>query len=231
MSDSTLAILGGSKACDIKPAAWPVFCREEEEALAAVVRSGAWYEHVVLGANHRLSEFQGAVLNCQLDRLEEQTVTRDRNGAHLAARLAQIPGLRPQVRKFPGMRHAYHIFALRYDPSVYGVSREIFLRALNAEGVAASGGYPLPLYRQRMFREKNFGPYTGYRLSRPGLDYARTSCPVCERICREEGIWLGQRLFLGSRGEMDRMADAFAKLYEQRQALADYARRAGGTAA
>ncbi len=41
------------------------------------VPSGVWYEHHVISGNYRLGEFQGAVLNAQLDRLEEQTNTRD----------------------------------------------------------------------------------------------------------------------------------------------------------
>src|SRR5215211_5694720 len=68
-----------------------------DEALAAACRSihncgrvpdGVWYEHHVVSGNYRLGEFQGAVLNCQLDRLEEQTTTRDRNGRRLASLLA-----------------------------------------------------------------------------------------------------------------------------------------------
>ena len=52
-----------------------------DDALAAACRSihncgrvpdGVWYEHHVVSGNYRLGEFQGAVLNCQLDRLEEQ---------------------------------------------------------------------------------------------------------------------------------------------------------------
>ncbi|MBA2602358.1 MAG: DegT/DnrJ/EryC1/StrS family aminotransferase, partial [Acidobacteria bacterium] len=41
------------------------------------VPGGLWYEHHVVSGNYRLGEFQGAVLNCGLDRLEAQTVARD----------------------------------------------------------------------------------------------------------------------------------------------------------
>src|SRR5438874_7799157 len=59
------------------------------------IPTGVWYEHHVISGNYRLGEFQGAVLSGQLDRLETQTRTRDRNGRYLAARLAVVPGLLP----------------------------------------------------------------------------------------------------------------------------------------
>ena len=53
-----------------------------DDALAESCRSihscgripgGLWYEHHVMSGNYRLGEFQGAILNCQLSRLEAQT--------------------------------------------------------------------------------------------------------------------------------------------------------------
>ena len=37
------------------------------------IPGGLWYEHHVMSGNYRLGEFQGAILNCQLARLEAQT--------------------------------------------------------------------------------------------------------------------------------------------------------------
>ena len=95
-----------------------------DDALAAACRSihncgrvpdGVWYEHHVVSGNYRLGEFQGAVLNAQLDRLEEQTATRDRNGRRLAARLAALPGLHPQRHPPECTRHSHHLFMLRIE--------------------------------------------------------------------------------------------------------------------
>src|SRR6266850_5440355 len=95
-----------------------------DDALAESCRSihncgrmpkGVWYEHHVISGNYRLGEFQGAVLNCQLDRLEAQTKARDRNGQYLAARLARLPGVQPQHRPAECTRHSYHLFMLRLD--------------------------------------------------------------------------------------------------------------------
>src|SRR5688572_3820656 len=89
-----------------------------DDALAEACRSiqncgrvpdGMWYEHHVISGNYRLGEFQGALLNCQLDRLEEQTRTRDVNGRYLASRLAAVTGLYPQKRPAECTRHSHHL--------------------------------------------------------------------------------------------------------------------------
>jgi dTDP-4-amino-4,6-dideoxygalactose transaminase len=178
---------------------------------------GLWYEHHTISGNYRLGEFQAAVLNAQLDRLEEQTRLRDRNGQYLAARLRAIPGLHPQQRPVDCTRHSYHLFLFRIDSEVFGVPREISLRALEAEGIPARGGYALPLYRQPLFLNKAFGPYLPQAAAR--LDYSKSRCPNCETICARQGAWLEQNLFLGTQSDMDDVARAFEKVYERRSAL------------
>ena len=58
---------------------------------------GEWfYSHFTYGSNYRLSEWQGAVLNVQVTRLEEQTRHRHRNGRVLDQLLGHIQGITPQ---------------------------------------------------------------------------------------------------------------------------------------
>lgn len=179
-----------------------------DDALAEACRSiqncgrvpgGLWYEHHVTSGNYRLSEFQGAVLNAQLDRLEAQTKTRDRNGQYLAARLAKLSGIHPQKRTSDCTRHSYHLFMLRADSA-----RDGLVKALRAEGIPCSAGYGFSLPCQPFFRNKAFGPY----LAGTSVDYRSTRCPNSDRICNES-IWLEQNMFLGSRSDMDDVARAF----------------------
>ena len=186
------------------------------------IAGGLWYEHHVMSANYRLGEFQGAILNAQLDRLEAQTQTRDRNGQYLAARLSRLPGIHPQKRPADCTRHSYHLFLFRIDAAAFGAPREAVLQALQAEGIPVCGGYALPLYRQPLFLNKAFGPYLP-NASRT-LDYGKVSCPNCEKICREQGAWFEQSLFLGPQADMDDIASAFEKVYQQREALSRWAK-------
>lgn len=178
---------------------------------------GLWYEHHVMSGNYRLGEFQGAVLNAQLDRLEEQTAMRDRNGRRLSERLGRLPGIHPQRRCAECTRHSYHLFLLRIDSGVFGVPRARVVEAMQAEGIPLTAGYVMPLYRQPLFLNKAFGPYLG-ELSAP-LDYRRVTCPNCEKICGEQGAWLEQSLLLGKAEDVDDIARAFEKVYENRKRL------------
>lgn len=167
-----------------------------------------WYEHYVMSANYRLGEFQGAILNAQLDRLEEQVQRREANGRWLAERLAAIPGLYPQRRPDTCTRHAYHLFCFRLIAAESGMARADFLAAVQAEGIPVFGGYPQPLYRQPLFFEQDFGPFDGCR----GVDYASVVCPNCETICRDQGGWLEHRLLLGEPEDIEDIARAFEKV-------------------
>lgn len=180
---------------------------------------GPWYEHHVASANYRLGEFAGAILNCQLDRLDEQTNARDANGRYLDQQLSMIPGITPQRRDATATRHAQHLYVMRYDENAFGVPRARFLAAITAEGVPASPGYVLPLHRQPMFLNRAFGPYTGFQSARPDIDYGRVELPNCERISGGEGVWLTQNVLLGTREDMDDVVAAFEKVYEHRDAL------------
>ncbi len=184
------------------------------------VPGGAWFEHHEIGGNYRLSEFQGAVLKSQLDRLDEQADTRECNGKYLAERLAKIPGIYPQLRTEDCTRHAYHLFPLRLAAEEFGISRDMLVEAIQAEGIPTSPGYVMPLYRQPLFENLAFGPYTGYRASHPELDYRKVKCPHCETICSSQGVWLEQRILLGTREDMDDIAAAFEKVYAGRDQLA-----------
>jgi dTDP-4-amino-4,6-dideoxygalactose transaminase len=203
-----------------------------DDALAEACRSihncgrvpgGVWYEHHFISGNYRLGELQAAVLNRQLDRLEAQTRTRDRNGQYLAARLARLPGVHPQRRSAECTRHSYHLFMLRLEGEAFGAPRAAVLSALQAEGVPCSAGYGFSLYRQPMFLRKAFGPYLPGIAAR--LDYRKVRCPNSDVICAEQGLWLGQNLLLGPRADMDDLARAFEKVHEHRAALLDWHRK------
>lgn len=205
-----------------------------DDALAAACRSshncgrvpgGEWYEHHVISGNYRLGEFQGAVLNAQLDRLQAQTERRDRNGRYLAAKLAALPGLHPQRRPDFCTRHSFHLFLLRLDAREFGAPRGAVLRALQAEGIPCSAGYGFSLHRQPMFRNKAFGPFLASAKTR--LDYRAVECPNSDLLCGEQAVWLEHRLLLGTRADMDDIVRAFEKIHAHREALRDWARKAG----
>jgi perosamine synthetase len=174
---------------------------------------GADFSYRGPGVNLRMTEFQGALLLAQMTRLEEQAKRRDANAAYLTELLDRIPGFKP-ARMHPSCtRNAYHIFMSRYDPGAFaGLPRAAFLKALRAEGVPASPGYS-PLNREP-FLEKTFATrgyqrlYTKERLLAWG---ERNQCPVNDKLCGE-AVWMGQTTLLGTRADMDQIAEAIRKV-------------------
>ena len=181
---------------------------------------GPWYAHQFMSGNYRLTTIQAALLSAQLNRLPEQVALRETNAAYLSKRLCEIPGITPQARSSDETRKVYHLYLFRFDEEAFGLPRERFAEAMRAEGIPAGEGYPIPLYRQPIFAEGRFGPFTACLQARPGLDYKHWSNPVCERACASEGMWIFHSVLLGTREDMDDVATAFQKVYENRGELA-----------
>lgn len=176
-----------------------------------------WYEHHLLGGNYRMNEFQAALLSAQFTRLEEQVQQREKNGLYLNRELATIPGIRPMARGLGETRHGYHLYIFRYNPAAFGgVPRQKFIDALVAEGVPCSAGYDRPLYRQPVFLNRTFGPYSVAGIQYP--NYGQVSCPVSEQAC-QESCWLAHSLLLGDEGDMQDIVAAVSKVYEHHKDL------------
>lgn len=182
-----------------------------------------WYEFHRLGWNYRMTEFQAALLRVQLSRLDEQVAHREKTACYLSQKLEAVQGVRPLVQDERTTRHGYHIYMFRYDEKDTGMARETFLQALNAEGIPAFSGYTFPLYRNPMFLEKRFinGAFPLGTEYHADMDYAacEAKCPVTERACRGEAVWLPQNVFLGDEQDMDDIVQAVKKILAHKDVL------------
>ena len=85
--------------------------------------------------------------------------------------------------------HSYHIYIFKYDKSKFNnLPKAEFARMLAAEGVPCFMGYPKPLYKQPLFQDKNFMCYA----IPEEVSYKDVSCPVTEKACYEEAVWILQ---------------------------------------
>lgn len=175
------------------------------------IEGGQWYEHHYLGCNYRMTQLQVCLLQQQLKRLEGQTRLRDQNGQYLAERLGEIDGIQPLRRGVGETLHTYHIFIFRYDKSKFGdLTKREFAEMLAAEGVPSFMGYPEPLYKQPLFQEKNFMCYA----IPEEVSYKEVCCPVTEKACYEDAVWILQNTFLGTKKDMDDIAAAVRKIQD-----------------
>ena len=215
-------------------------CTTQDEVLAERLwsyrncgrsKTGVWYEHVRLGHNVRMGDFQGALLRAQLARLPEQCRTRQRSYDAFLAKMAGIPGFAARKLRPDAARRCLSVFILTYTGEGWdGLHRDLVLEALRAEGVPATLGYGWANYSNPAFA--NMQQAMGNRAFAFGvkrfpdwLQYAER-CPATERACRERAIFMPHALLLGSDADMQTLADAFAKVYEHRSELAQRQRAA-----
>ena len=176
------------------------------------------YNHYRVAGNHRMTEMQGALLLVQMEYLEAQASKRHENGDYLTERFGNIDGILPVSRPAKADRHARHLYLFRYNDEAFrGIPKSRFIEALRAEGIPASPGYSIPLYKQPVFRERNYGIYQSKALS--AIEFGEMNLPVTERACSSESVWFTQNVLLGNRGDMDDIVRAVAKIGDHRDEL------------
>ena len=173
---------------------------------------------IIAGTKLRITEYQAAIGLAQLKRLEGQTETRNVNAAYLKSQIKDIPGIIP-YKLYPNVtRAAFHLFPFRYKKEDFqGLSRDVFLKALKAEGVPCSSGYS-PLnkmpYLNNAFQSKNFQKM----YPKDTLDFdkylEKNQCPENDRLCNEEAVWIPQNLLLGDKTDMGDIAIAIKKIHK-----------------
>lgn len=168
----------------------------------------------VLGSNYRITELQAALLIGQLEMLPELAAKRARAAARLTAALGAIPGVRPLPPQ-PGLtRDTIYCYVFQYRPEGVKVGRDLFVAALEAEGIPCDGRFYEPVYRSDLFYAT---PQTCPQLR---ADYSSVRCPVSERAAYEESVWLPQFLLIGEDQDVDEVAAAVAKVMKNLGELA-----------
>lgn len=183
---------------------------------------GEEYVHHIPAGNFRMSEFLGAILLTQLQRLKEQVETRHKNGKYFAKELEKIEGI-STLKKDPRItKRSYYFYFLKYDSSKWNnIHRDRFMQALKAEGVPCSTAHNDPLYKNPAFQDMVFGnngcPVTCSFYGKK-IDYSRVHCPEAERIYRSEIVALGKD-FLMERENVDRILEAIHKIRDNVEEL------------
>jgi dTDP-4-amino-4,6-dideoxygalactose transaminase len=179
------------------------------------------YHHRIIGFNYRMGEFQAAVLGPQLDRLPKQAKLRAANMKHLETRLRNTPGiglLKPDPRI---TRLAPYGFVLKYfTHQARDIPRAAFVAALQLEGIPCDGLFYEPVYKSSLFPvDSTDFPALSWGRDR-ALDLRSIySCPEADRAAYHEAVWFMHQLFLGSRKDVDAIADAIHKVLENIEEL------------
>jgi len=178
------------------------------------LRDKPWYFHYRLGWNYRMTEMQAAILRVQLKRLPKITEERRRNAEYLSKLLSEFKAVKPGYVA-PYVKHAYHLYLVDYYPEVTGLTKEQFVKAVQAEGIPLAEGYMWPVYENTLFKEFRVRPkqcpfscpYYGKKVS-----YPKGLCPNTEKLCYERGLWIPGHALNVPKEELDDIPLALSKV-------------------
>lgn len=149
-----------------------------------------------IGSNYRFTEIQAAIGVEQFKKLKGFLAHRRQIGAYLTKRLLGIKGLSVQQLE-EGSTHSYYMYPIRYDENVFGISRNLFLRAVSAElpkpnywdTTPLAEAYVKPLYLNPIYQQKIAIGKKGFPFNmNPGIEYnyPKGLCPVTEQLYEKE---------------------------------------------
>lgn len=180
----------------------------------------------MVGFNFRMTELEAAVCIEQTKKIDRLVDARRELCAHLDKRLKGVPGLTtPIVRE--GCTHDYLLYPVLFDESVMGISRNEFLRRLDAEGIKTRKvgeehvppvtGFVKPIHLQPVFTRRIFRP-KGYPWDSPHYghhaQYGMGTCPVVENMWEERLFTINAVYPPLTTADMDDIADAIIKVAE-----------------
>jgi perosamine synthetase len=181
------------------------------------------YTSTMLGWNYRMTEMEAALGIVQFGRLDELNQVRIDLANYLSEKLRGIDGLRTPV-VYPGAKHVYYVYALKYDEEQMGIPRDLFVKALNAEGIPFGAGYVRPLYLAPLYHDKKPFAFKHYK---GNATYDKGRCPTAERLYERELIITIIARPPATFADMDDVVVAIHKVIEQRAELVQSVKRKG----
>jgi L-glutamine:2-deoxy-scyllo-inosose/3-amino-2,3-dideoxy-scyllo-inosose aminotransferase len=198
--------------------------RPEPKELALIDKGeGQYFDqgNFMQSGNYRITEFQAAILVEGLKRLPAQNRLRDDNAVYLNSVIKNLPGITPIRRDKRETNEAYFNFTFRYNSREFkNLPVNKFREALTAElGIEVAPSYT-PLNKCSLYV-----PLTKpsrHRLNDEywaAIDPSRFNLPVSDRIYFEESACIHHKILIGTRSDMDMVAEAISKVYENTESL------------
>lgn len=175
-----------------------------------------------LGWNYRLTELQAAIGICQLEKLEMFNGIRRELASLLTKGLREFDFISLPVIE-SDCTHSFYLYPLRYHADRLGIERELFVKALKAEGVSVAAGYAKPLYWYSMYQKKLAYGRSGYPFTCHGEErlpsYQKGICPTAERLYSKEMMTTDICKYPNTESEIEEFVTAVQKIRSQIGAL------------
>lgn len=157
--------------------------------------------------NSRLSEFQAALLRSQLNELAARHNIREKNARILHQRLRSIDGVSSLEPSEHETSPAYWKFVILLGEDLSRLSKDVFLRALMAEGIPAEPGHvPVHIHPRTLESREN------WTLVSRADGRRANNLPVVEHNATHVHVWLPHNILLGSEKDITDIGDAIEKV-------------------
>jgi dTDP-4-amino-4,6-dideoxygalactose transaminase len=164
---------------------------------------GSRWEHVNLGWNCRVTEYQASLLIHRFSTFDRLQATRRKNFQYLRELMANIACLMPLALHAGVRAHGMYMFAMRYKlEHCGGLSIEKFLDLVQAEGA--------PVYRAFAVTMSNQVAMQHLMKKHPKY-FRRLPTPVSDQAAQEI-VYIPQNVFLGTTGDMEDIVAAVRKV-------------------
>ena len=173
------------------------------------------YKTEILGYNYRMIEFEAAMGRVGLKDLNEQNAGRRELAYYLNGKLKGVSGLRLPFTAETNI-HTFYVYAFGIIEEEFGIPRELFARALNAEGIPVYCGYSKPLYLSPLYQERR---HWAYRLFNPKINYEKGICPIAERAYEKTLLQMEAVRPPATMRDMNDIAEAIIKIVENKNEL------------
>lgn len=176
----------------------------------------------MLGYNFRMGEIEAAIASAQLTKLARRVASRQRAATELDQGLGGLAGL-ATPRVSPSCTHVYYVYGLTIDSAALGVSRQLLVQALRAEGVPGLvTGYQnihqLPMFQQKIAYGARGFPWTSPYADRQ-IDYGPGTCPVAEELHSTSFVGLNLCMCEFTSRDTGAIVEAFCKVWRNLDVL------------
>ncbi len=172
---------------------------------------------------YRMHPMSAVIANAQLPQLDEKNAWRRRNSEKLSGLLDGVAGI-SVPKPYEGAEHVYHLYAPTYNPDdMDGLQREVYVAALNAEGVGVGSYVGTPIYMRSRYQEREYfwGGGLPWSLGKRDVVYREGDCPVAEEQCKRELIMGGASWYEDCTVHIEQIAEAFKKVVDNLADLKD----------
>ena len=177
----------------------------------------------MVGFNYRMTELEAAISIGQFKRLDYLNSHRIELAKYLTQQLRAFKGLiLPEKHDY--IKHVYFTYPIRFEEKEVGIPRDLFVKALKAEGIPFGAGYVRPIYLEPLYQKKiAYGkkgcPFTCAFYGRDRV-YKEGDCPVCETMHNEKLMLTAVCRYPHTKEDIDDVVKAFKKIFENCEELA-----------